>query len=99
MSYFEEIKENNWVDLITPRNKLKFHIQRDVYKEEIELELAKISNQSNFNTTSDKIIFLEYVLLKKKKRIAQSREMSVQLIDTIYIKVLQQFDAYGIYLI
>ena len=44
-------------------------------------------------------MFLEYVLLKKKKRIAQSREMSVQLIDTIYIKVLQQFDAYGIYLI
>ena len=37
ISYFEKIKENNQLDLITMRNKLKFHIQRDIYQEEIEL--------------------------------------------------------------
>ena len=37
ISYFEKIKENNQLDLITMRNKLKFHIQRDIYQKEIEL--------------------------------------------------------------
>ena len=69
LSYFDNAKENNEVDLITPCNKLNFSIEKDVYKEEIELELAKVSSQSTIHTTSDTIKHFGILSTKKDKRI------------------------------
>ena len=37
ISYFEEIKEKNQANFITPNNKLKFSVKENIYKEEIVL--------------------------------------------------------------
>ena len=37
MLHFDNVKENDKVDLITPRDKLNFSIKKDVYKKKIEL--------------------------------------------------------------
>ena len=42
--YFQKAKENNKVDLITPRNKLKFSVEKDVYKEKVRQELSKVTS-------------------------------------------------------
>ena len=42
--HFDHAKENNEVDLITPCDKLNFPIKKNVYKEEIELGLVKVSS-------------------------------------------------------
>ena len=53
ISCFAKAKENNEIDLITPCNKLNFSIEKDVYEEETELELAKVSSQSTIHTASN----------------------------------------------
>ena len=37
MLHFDNVKENDEVDLITSRDKLNFSIKKDVYKKKIEL--------------------------------------------------------------
>lgn len=55
LTYFDKAKENNEVDLITPHNKLNFSFEKDVYKEEIQLEIHKVSSQSTIHYLSNTI--------------------------------------------
>ena len=60
--FFTLVKKNsnNEIDLVTPENKLKFSVTQKNHKEEIELTLAKVSNEKNICTTSHKAKNVEF---------------------------------------
>ena len=73
---------------------MKFSIEKDNYKEEVEIELSKVSLQSGLHATCNTIKH-SGILTTKIKRIGQKRNtMPYELIDTIHIKGLQQLDHY-----
>ena len=77
-----------------PDNILNFSVQQNTYKEEIKLHLAKVSSQKNIFTTSNKLKNFGILVTKKENRIVQKRSMSIERIDTITVKELQQFPKY-----
>ena len=48
-----------------PENKINFMVGKNVYKEELTLELSKITPKSEIQTTKNKIKFVA-ILIKKK---------------------------------
>ena len=55
ITYLGEINSTNEVDLITPQKKISFKFPRNVYKSQIDLELAKVKDEEKINITNNKI--------------------------------------------
>ena len=49
ISFSGETKTDNKLALISPSNKLKFHLRRDAYKNKIGFELSKVHDQTSCN--------------------------------------------------
>ena len=55
ITYLGEINSTNEVDLITPQKKISFKFPKNVYKSQIDLELAKVKDEEKINITNNKI--------------------------------------------
>ena len=55
ITYLGEINSTNEVDLITPQKKISFKFPKNVYKSQIDLELAKVKDEEKINMTNNKI--------------------------------------------
>ena len=67
VSFSNEAKDNNKLDLITPTRKLKFNMKRDVYKNRITLNLGKVHIKT-FSTTQNNALNFDLLCTKKKKK-------------------------------
>ena len=59
------------------------------------MQLSKISNDKKIVTTKNKVKNIGILAKTKEKRIGQKRGISVEIIVTIIIRGLQQFDKYN----
>ena len=67
--YFSgEAKENNKLDLVRPKNKVKFQFSRNTYKKEIKFELNKVHKKKTFNVVG--LIFQTLVCLEQKNEVS-----------------------------
>ena len=58
--------------LITPRQKLKFNVKKDFYKNKIEFELGRVRTKKSFNTLLDNNLNLGILCTKKNKTISDN---------------------------
>ena len=67
VSFSVEAKNNNKLDLITPNQKLKFNMKKDVYKNTITLNSGKVHTKVLFSTTQNNVLNFGLLCTKKKK--------------------------------
>ena len=68
-------------------------VQQKNYKEKIALQLEKL-NKKTINTVSNKIKYFGILCTEKETIVGQKRTMSYNIIGTIHIRSLQNFDQY-----
>ena len=74
---------------------VKIKSKKDVYKNKIELKLGKVHTKTSFSTPRDNVLNFGVLCTKKNKTIGKKREMSHEIVDTIHILGLQNFDDYS----
>ena len=92
ISFSGKTKENNNLDLINPKNKLKFEMIKDIYKNNMKFELSKVHSKKKFNVIGNHVLNFAILQTKKQKRIGEKRLMAGQIIDTIPILGIQNTD-------
>ena len=85
----EEKKEK--LKIISPKNYLKFDILRDVYKNQLKLELTKVHTKKTFDIV-DNNVFNFGILCTEKNKIGGKRIMANEIIDTITIIGIQKIE-------
>lgn len=81
--------------MIKPQKKISFNFQNDIYKNQIDLNLARVKDEEKIHTAINKILNFVVFMTKVDRRIGQKRtEISYQSIDTFHIIALQNLDEY-----
>ena len=68
ISFSGETKTDNKLHLISPNNKLKFSLKKDIYKNRVKFELGKVHTKTSFSTTLDKVLHFSILGTKKSKK-------------------------------
>ena len=89
ISFSGETKKDNKLELVSPQNRLKFGITRDIYKKDMKFELSKVHSKKTFNIVGDHILNFSMLRTKKQNRIGQKRNIGAEIIDTIHILGIQ----------
>ena len=76
------------LDLVRPKNKLKFQLDRDIYKKQIKFEIAKVHKKKTFDIVSDYVSNFS-VLRTEKSGIGNKRKMKDEIVDEIPILGIQ----------
>ena len=92
ISFSGETKKNNKLDLIKPKNKLKFEMIKDIYKNNMKFELSKVHSKKTFNVIHNDVLNFGILQTKKQKRIGEERSMAGRTINTIPILGIQNTD-------
>ena len=83
------------VCLISPENKLKFNVERNIYKKDWTSKLKKVHEKTPIVTSSqDDIINFGILCTEKNQATGGKWKISYEIIDIIEITVLQNFDNY-----
>ena len=69
INFSGEINEEKKIKLIAPKNYLKFNIEREIYKNQLKIELNKVHKKKTFNIIDNNVFNLEYLLQKKKEKL------------------------------
>ena len=75
-------EQKDKLDLVKPKNKLKFHLDRDVYKKQIKFEIAKVHKKKTFNIVSDYVSNFS-IVKTEKNGIGNKRKMKNEIVDEI----------------
>ena len=59
------------IKVISPKNNLKFELERDIYKNELKLELNKVHNKKHLILSIIIFLILVYFQLKKEKKLVK----------------------------
>ena len=91
ITFSSENKNNKKLDLVTPDNNIKFQLKRDVYKNSIGFESAKVHEKKSYTVINNKI--LNFGLLKNQKSdknhfVGQKYKMK-EIIDIVRVPGLQ----------
>ena len=89
ISFSGETKKDNKLELVSPQNRLKFEITRDIYKKDMKFELSKVHSKKTFNIVGDHILNFSMLRTKKQNRIGQKINVGAEIIDTIHILGIQ----------
>ena len=76
ISFSGETKKDNKLELVSPQNRLKFEITRDIYKEDMKFELSKVHSKKTFNIVGDHILNFSMLRTKNKTELVK-KEISV----------------------
>ena len=82
--YLGENTEDNKLDLIKPRDSLKFQLLKGVYKNSLSFKLGKAHEDRSFTVVGGRVFNLGLLRTEKHKTIGQKRPMALEVIDTIF---------------
>ena len=89
ISFSGETKKDNKLELVSPQNKLKFEMIKDIYKNDMKSELSKVHTKKTFNVVDNHILNFGILQTKKHKRVGEKRAMAGEIIDTVPILGIQ----------
>ena len=92
ISFSGETKKDNKLELVNPKNKLKFEMTKDTYKNDMKFELSKVHSKKTFNVVGDHILNFGILRTSKHKRIGEKRAMAGEIVDTVNILGIQNTD-------
>ena len=81
-------EQKDKLDLVKPKNKLKFQLNRDIYKKQMKFEIAKVHKKKTFNIVSDYVSNFS-IVKTEKSGIGNKRKMKTEIIDEIPILGIQ----------
>ena len=90
ISFSGETKKDNKLELVSPQNRLKFEMTRDIYKKDMKFELSKAHSKKTFNVVGDDILNFSRLRTKKQNRIGEKRGTAAEIIDTAHILGIQK---------
>ena len=70
-------------------------MKKEFYENKIEFELVKVHGKKSFNTPQDNVLHFGILRTKKSSTIGEKRKMQSEIVDTIPILGLQNFDNYS----
>ena len=88
--YVKANSKDGKIELVTPRNKLKFNIKQNISLPELSLSIAPVIASQKLNLRERKIKNLLIISTFSKNRKRKMRDI----LDTIMIKALQKFENY-----
>ena len=77
-------EQKDKLHLIKPKNKLKFQLDKDIYKKQMKFEIAKVHKKKTFNIGGNHISNLS-ILKTEKSSIGKKRKMEIEIVDEIPI--------------
>ena len=92
INFSGEVKKNNKLNLISPQKRLKFELEKGVYKTELRLELNKVHSKKTYDIVGDHILNFGMLMTKKQKTIGQKRGFDAEIIDSINIIGIQNIE-------
>ena len=92
INFSGEINKEKKLKIISPKNYLKFEIIRDIYKNQLKIELNKVHTKKTFNIIDNNVFNFGILCTEKKKKIGEKRIMSSEIIDTISIIGIQKLE-------
>ena len=75
-------QQKDKLDLVKPKNKLKFQLNRDIYKKQMKFQIAKVHKKKTFNIVSDYVSNFS-IVKTEKNGIGNKRKMKNEIIDEI----------------
>ena len=75
-------EQKDKLDLVKPKNKLKFQLNRDIYKKQMKFQIAKVHKKKTFNIVSDYVSNFS-IVKTEKNGIGNKRKMKNEIIDEI----------------
>ena len=81
-------EQKDKLDLVKPKNKLKFQLNKDIYKKQMKFEIAKVHKKKTFNIVSNYVSNFS-ILRTEKSGIGNKRKMKNEIIDEIAILGIQ----------
>ena len=90
--YVKADSKDGKIELITPRNKLKFNVKQNVSLSDLNLSIAPVIASQKLNLRERKIKNLLIISTFSKTRKRKMKEI----LDTIMVKALQKFENYTI---
>ena len=88
ITFSGENKNNKKLDLVTPDNNIKFQLKRDVYKNSIRFELAKVHEKKSYTVINNKILNFGLLRSNKNRFVGQKYKMK-EIIDIVRVLGLQ----------
>ena len=92
INFSGEVKKNNKLNLISPQKRLKFELEKGVYKTELRLELNKVHSKKTYDIVGDHILNFGMLMTKKQKTIGRKRGFDAEIIDSINIIGIQNIE-------
>ena len=78
----------------SPQKSLKFNVQNEEYKENIIIQLERITNQETIKVKDDKVTNFSILATREQNKVSNKRPMPYKIIDQIKIGGLQNFNRY-----
>ena len=75
-------EQKDKLDLVKPKDKLKFQLNRDIYKKQMKFQIAKVHKKKTFNIVSDYVSNFS-IVKTEKNGIGNKRKMKNEIIDEI----------------
>ena len=88
ITFSGENKNNKKLDLVRPDNNIKFQLKRDVYKNSIGFELAKVHEKKSYTVINNKILNFGLLRSDKNSFVGQKYKMK-EIIDIVRVLGLQ----------
>ena len=88
ITFSGENKNNKKLDLVMPDNDIKFQLKRDVYKNCIGFELAKVHKKKSYTVINNKILNFGLLRSDKNRFVGQKYKMK-EIIDIVRVLGLQ----------
>ena len=68
INFSGEINKEKKLQIISPKNYLKFEIEREIYKNQLKIELNKVHSKKTFNIIDNNVFNFGILCTKKKKK-------------------------------
>ena len=88
ITFSGENKNNKKLDLVRPDYNIKFQLKRDVYKNSIGFELAKVLEKKSYTVINNKILNFGLLRSNQNRSVGQKYQMK-EIIDIVRVLGLQ----------
>ena len=85
ISFSGKTKTDNKLKLISPCNKLKSNLKKDIYKNKVDFELGKVHTNTSLSTTHNNVLNFGILCTRKNKTVAEKGKGSLAIVETIHV--------------
>ena len=80
--------------MVTPKKSLKFNVQKEEYRENVVIQLERITSEKPINVKDGKVTNFSILATRQQNRVGNKRTMPYEIIDHVKISGLQNVDRY-----